>query len=81
VRLFHVADRCGLDIHPWALRLITQNLKRIEQLPNLKEINAANNMIGQLHKEMLDMFSIETLFLYGNPIVNSNPKLAQIEKN
>ena len=30
VRLFHVADRCGLDIHPWALRLITQNLKRID---------------------------------------------------
>ncbi|MFQ5958122.1 MAG: [protein-PII] uridylyltransferase [Alphaproteobacteria bacterium] len=29
VRLFHVADKRGLDIHPWALRLITQNLKRI----------------------------------------------------
>jgi len=25
-----------------------------------------------LHKEMLDMFSIETLELYGNPIVNTN---------
>lgn len=30
---------------------------------------------------MLDMFSIETLSLFGNPVVNSNPQLAQIEKN
>ncbi|MCH9020661.1 MAG: [protein-PII] uridylyltransferase [Proteobacteria bacterium] len=29
IRLFHVADARGLDIHPWALRLITRNLKRI----------------------------------------------------
>ncbi len=25
------------------------NLKRIEQLPNLREINASNNQINQLH--------------------------------
>ena len=30
IRLFHVADRRDLDIHPAALRLITQNLKRID---------------------------------------------------
>ncbi|MCH7942726.1 MAG: [protein-PII] uridylyltransferase [Proteobacteria bacterium] len=30
VRLFKVADARGLDIHPKALRLITQNLKRID---------------------------------------------------
>ncbi len=30
VRLFHVADARQLDIHPWAVRLITQNLKRID---------------------------------------------------
>ncbi len=30
VRLFHVADVRGLDIHPWTLRLITQNLRRID---------------------------------------------------
>ena len=53
-----------------------QNLKRIEQLPNLREINASNNQINSLHQEMLDMFSIETLQLYGNPIVNSHPQLA-----
>jgi Leucine-rich repeat (LRR) protein len=47
-----------------------QNLKRVEQLPNLKEIDASNNLITSLHKEMLDMFSIETIKLYGNPIVN-----------
>ena len=27
------------------------------------------------------MYSIETLHLYGNPIVNSNPQLAKIENN
>ena len=30
---------------------------------------------------MLDMFSIETLYLFGNPIVNNNPQLAKIENN
>jgi internalin A len=39
------------------------NLKRIEQLPNLREVNAQNNMINSLHSELLDMFSIETLIL------------------
>jgi [protein-PII] uridylyltransferase len=31
VRIFQVADRHGLDIHPKALRRITQNLKRIDR--------------------------------------------------
>jgi Leucine-rich repeat (LRR) protein len=53
-----------------------QNLKRVEQLPNLREIDASNNLIISLHKEILDMFSIETMKLYGNPIVNQNPQLA-----
>lgn len=57
------------------------NLKRIEQLPNLKRIDASNNQISGLHQEMLDMWSIESLYLYGNPIVNTNPQLAQIENN
>jgi hypothetical protein len=30
---------------------------------------------------MLDMLSIETLHLYGNPIVNSHPNLAMIDGN
>ncbi|MEW5704055.1 MAG: [protein-PII] uridylyltransferase [Pseudomonadota bacterium] len=30
VRLFRVAQKEGLDVHPYALRLITQNLKRID---------------------------------------------------
>lgn len=30
IRLFHVAQEKGLDVHPYALRLITQNLKRID---------------------------------------------------
>ncbi len=57
------------------------NLKRIEQLPNLREINAANNLINSLHQELLDMWSIETIHLYGNPIVNQVPQLAQIEND
>ena len=28
---------------------------------------------------MLNMWSIETLILYGNPVCNQHPKLAQIE--
>lgn len=34
-----------------------------------------------LHDELLDMWSIETLILYGNPVVNQHPALAQIENN
>jgi len=31
IRLFRVADARDLDIHPWTLRLITQNLRRIDR--------------------------------------------------
>lgn len=34
-----------------------------------------------LHKEILDMFSIETLELYGNPIISTNHQLAQIKND
>lgn len=57
------------------------NLRRLEQLPNLREVNASNNMIQTLHQEMLEMFSIETLILVGNPITYNNPQLAKIEGN
>jgi hypothetical protein len=30
---------------------------------------------------MVDMFSLDTIFLFGNPIVNQNPQLAKIEGN
>ncbi len=49
------------------------SLRKIEALPNLREVNASNNMIGSLQQEMLDMFSIDTLYLLGNPIANNNP--------
>ena len=55
------------------------SLKRIEQLPNLREVDASNNLVSSLHPEILDMWSIESLYLYGNPIVNSYPQLAQIK--
>jgi len=42
----------------------------------LREIKASNNDINMLHKELLDMFSIETIHLKGNPIVNQAPQLA-----
>lgn len=76
---------CGLSDIPVELTQLTMlesvnlennkltNLRRIEQLPNLREIKAANNNINALHQEMLDMFSIDTLTLYGNPIVNQAP--------
>lgn len=57
------------------------NLRKIEQLPNLRKVNAANNNIQQLHPDMLDMYSIDSIILTGNPIVNSNPQLAKIEND
>jgi len=46
------------------------SLRRVEQLPNLREINAANNQIAQLHTEIQDMYCLDTLNLVGNPICN-----------
>jgi len=42
IRLFQVADRRGLDIHPWALRLIARDLKRIDA--RLREDATANRL-------------------------------------
>jgi Leucine-rich repeat (LRR) protein len=46
------------------------NLRKVESLPNLRVIDASNNNITMLHQEMLDMYSLDTIYLYGNPIVN-----------
>ena len=39
LRLFHVAQENGLDIHPGTLRLITQNIRLVDRLRNDKEAN------------------------------------------
>ncbi len=57
------------------------SLKKLEALPNLREINAANNIITALHPELADMYSLDTLILVGNPIVNGMPGIAKIENN
>ena len=57
------------------------NLRKIESLPNLRVVDASNNNITALHSEMLDMYSLDTIYLFGNPIVNQNPQLAKIEGN
>ena len=57
------------------------NLRKVESLPNLRVIDASNNNITMLHQEMLDMYSLDTIYLYGNPIVNQNPQIAKIEGN
>ena len=57
------------------------NLRRIEQLPNVREIVAMNNNISSLHPELQEIYGLETIVLLGNPIVNSNPQLARIEGN
>lgn len=57
------------------------NLRKVESLPNLRVIDASNNNITSLHSEMLDMYSLDTVYLFGNPIVNQNPQLAKIEGN
>ncbi len=49
------------------------NLRKIESLPNLRVVDASNNNITALHSEMLDMYSLGTIYLFGNPIVNQNP--------
>ena len=57
------------------------SLKRVEDLPNLREIIANNNQIASLHVEIQDMYCLETLILVGNPVINSCPELAKIEGN
>ncbi|MCW5732539.1 MAG: [protein-PII] uridylyltransferase [Enhydrobacter sp.] len=39
LRLFHVAQENGLDIHPATLRLITQNIRLVDRLRNDPEAN------------------------------------------
>ncbi|MBT5570017.1 MAG: [protein-PII] uridylyltransferase [Alphaproteobacteria bacterium] len=46
IRLFYVAHNEGLDIHPHALRLVTQNLKRIDK--NLRADPEANRMFVEM---------------------------------
>jgi Leucine-rich repeat (LRR) protein len=58
-----------------------KDLRKIESLPNLRVVDASNNNIVNLHQELADMFSLDTLYLFGNPVVNSNPQLAKIEGN
>ena len=57
------------------------NLRRVEQLPNLKSINAQNNQIAQLHPELQDMYCLDSINLCGNPVVNTFPDLARIDNN
>ena len=57
------------------------NLRRVEQLPNLREIIANNNQIAQLHIEIQDMYCLDSISLIGNPICNMNPDLACITQN
>mgnify|MGYP000032362811 CR=1 FL=1 len=57
------------------------SLRRCEQLPNLREINAQNNSIAQLHPELQEMYCLDTLNLVGNPVINMHPGLADIRRD
>ena len=57
------------------------NLRGIEELQALREINAQNNKIAQLHAELQDLYTLESLNLIGNPITNQHPKLARIDND
>ncbi|MBS28265.1 MAG: [protein-PII] uridylyltransferase [Alphaproteobacteria bacterium] len=46
IRLFYVAHNAGLDVHPAALRLVTQNLKRIDK--TVREDPEANRMFVEM---------------------------------
>jgi len=56
-------------------------LRGIEALQELREINAQNNNIVQLHEEFQELERLESLNLVGNPIVNQNPQLSLVVKN
>jgi len=57
------------------------NLRRVEQLPNLREIIANNNQINTLHSELQDMYCLDSINLVGNPVCNMHPELATIKLN
>jgi Leucine-rich repeat (LRR) protein len=57
------------------------SLRRVEQLPNLRAIDARNNNISLLHPELQDMYCLDSINLVGNPVVNTFPDLARIENN
>lgn len=46
------------------------SLVRLEQLPNLREIQANNNSIASLHPELQDLYCLDSVCLVGNPILN-----------
>lgn len=46
------------------------SLRNLEHLPNLREINASNNLIHNLNPEIQSMLCLDTLYLFGNPLVN-----------
>jgi len=56
-------------------------LRGIEALQELREINAQNNNIVQLHEEFQELERLESLNLVGNPIVNQNPQLSLVVKS
>jgi hypothetical protein len=47
----------------------------------LREINASNNQIAQLHVEIQEMYCLDSLNLVGNPVINACPDLANIRQN
>ena len=57
------------------------NLRGIEALQDLRQINAQNNNIGSIHEEFQELERLESINFLGNPIVNQNPALARIENN
>lgn len=54
------------------------NLKRLENLTYLKELDASNNLIAFLTPEINDLYYLDTICLQGNPVVNTHPSLAKI---
>lgn len=44
-------------------------------------MNASGNNIATLGEELLSLYSLETLYLVGNPVVNQHSYLAKIENN
>ncbi|MEO9900028.1 [protein-PII] uridylyltransferase [Nisaea sp.] len=46
IRFFHTAQKCDLELHPYALRLVTQNLKKIDK--ELRKNEEANRLFVEM---------------------------------
>jgi Leucine-rich repeat (LRR) protein len=60
-----------LDISKNAL----SSLAKLENLPNLRYLNISDNNVNSIGPEVMNMMSLDTLVMSGNPVVRMHPQL------